>query len=225
MLRTHNHYHIPVISTLLTPIRRTVKPSLLAHRNTKERRVITVGWYSHSAQLLDQHSHSQTPLLRLRCHKIPAEINIDPISLKQRKLESAHQARKRDIDLAICHRHAKTHAVAAAKCNHVARQLFNAVGALRIPEPALGLIRVAVREDGLIVVHVEIIHGDGEASGDGPVLVREAELIGDTRGALHDTVAEAEGWRGKLVVDIRISSDGLCFSVECNLPSSMHAVR
>lgn len=202
-----------------------MKPSLLAHHNTKERRVITVDWYSHSAQLLDEHSHAQTTLLRLRRHKILAEINIDPVSFKQHKLKSAHQARKRDIDLAICHRHTKTHAAAAAKCNHVTRQLFNAVGALWIPEPALGPIRVAVREDDLIVVHVEIVHGDGETRGNGPVLVREAELIGDTRGALHDTVAKAEGWRGKLVVNIRISSDGLCLSAECNLPSSMHADR
>ncbi len=133
-------------------------------------------------------------------------VDISTGRLEQLELESAEHGGQDDVDLAECHVHSEALAVPTAKGNHVAAELLDAVGSLRVAQPTLGLEGEAIREDFLVVMHMIGVHGHWKAWWDDVVLVGEADRIRHSRGPLYDAVAQARRASGESRVSMALFS-------------------
>ena len=125
--------------------------------------------------------HTEAPGPDLRCDKILIEVHTRPIRLEKLHFKPAKQRGNRGQHFCIRQLHTKTHTIAAAEGHHEARQLLHTVWAFRVSQPSLWLISVAVWEDGLGVMLVEVVEGDGGTRGDGVFSVVERLIVGDAR--------------------------------------------
>ena len=115
------------------------------------------------------------------------DLHIPAPRLKKHHLIPAKQRRERDVHLRV--RQIHTHAGPRAPTER--RQLLLQ---LRAPglQPAVGVERLGVGEDGGVVVHVHVVHRDGGVGRDDPVFVFEWGGGGYARHAADDAVGHAE---------------------------------
>lgn len=120
--------------------------------------------------------------------------------LEQPHLIPAKQRRERNIHLRIrqIHPHARPRATTKRRQLsgpplHAPLIIIGPVVVVVVVEPAVRVKDLRVREDGRVVMHVHVVHGDGGVGRDGPGFVRErGGGRGEAGHAADDAVGHAE---------------------------------